>query len=155
MRNSRYVAHARNPHRGCAHHLFREEKKLKGGKRKNIGGSDIESFLFRKATYRGHSTRLIHVGICYWTVISNGSYGHLNNHLAHPPSLNPLSLSLPLFLNVSLPRASLSPFLGNLADAIGRRAIEEKRLALSSAFHFFTVTPGRRGLAVTHHHRPE
>lgn len=60
--------------------------------------------LFRKTTYR-RSTRLIHVGICCWTVISNGSYGHLNNHLAHPPSLNS-----PHLLSFSLSRSSLLPF---------------------------------------------
>lgn len=48
---------------------------------------DYGKFCFEKqhiAVRLGSSTS----AVCCWTVISNGSYGHLNNHLAHPPSLN-------------------------------------------------------------------
>ena len=71
--------------------------------------------------------------VCCWTVISNDSYGHLNNRLAHPPSLNShyfFSRSVLLF-----PRTSA------LSEAHAL-TIREKRLLSRLAFHFFTVTEG-------------
>ena len=90
----------------------------------------LRKVLFRKAIYRRVRFGSSMSAVCCWTVISNGSYGHLNNHLAHPPSLNShyfFSRSLLLF-----PRTSA------LSEAHAL-TIREKRL-LSLAFHFFTVT---------------
>lgn len=59
-------------------------------------------------------------------VISNGLYGHLNNHLAHPPSLN----SLRLFSEPS-----------HYLDA-SYALTTRRQLLFSWPFHFFTVTTG-------------
>lgn len=66
--------------------------RVKRGKERNV--VVVESFVSKSNTYR-RSIWLIHIGIC-WTLISNGSHGHLNNHLAHPPSLNSLHVFSPL-----------------------------------------------------------
>ena len=74
-----------------------------------------ESFISESIAVRsGSSTRAFVVR----PVISNGLYGHLNNHLAHPPSLNSLSL---LF-------------------SLSRRLFSESRVALSGrACHALTT----------------
>lgn len=67
--------------------------RVKRGKERNV--VVVESFVATKSNTYRRSIWLIHTGICCWTLISNGSYGHLNNHLAHPPSLNSLRVFSP------------------------------------------------------------
>lgn len=68
------------------------------------------------------------------TVISNGSYRHLNNHLA--PTHHHLTLSISSLLRVALFLSSRN--LGAISDA--RFDDRRKTAVLSLAFHFFTVT---------------
>lgn len=73
--------------------------------------------LFRKTTYRRVRLGSSMSAVCYWTVISNGSYGHLNNHLAHPPSLNlTLTISSLLCLFLCLFSQNLSTIRGTRSD---------------------------------------
>lgn len=108
-----------------------KRKKVKRERKRNI--LTVESFASKSNIYR-HSTWLILVGICCSTVISNGFYGYLNNHLAHPPSLNCLRPVTPFLF--------LSPFsfLGTLTLSETRVLAIEGRRLLSLAFHFLTVT---------------
>lgn len=83
----------------------------------------VESvFCFEKQHIARSTWLILHVGICCWTVISNGSYGHLNNHLAHPPSLNSLRFFSPMCARL---RALSLSFLGNTTALSEAHALDD------------------------------
>lgn len=91
----------------------------------------VESFLFRKATHRRVRPGSSMPGVCCRTVISNGSYGHLNNHLARPPSLDSHYFFSPS-------RLFLCFFSQNLGAIGGARSDDSRKTtALTLAFRFF------------------
>jgi len=97
-----------------------EGKKMYGGYRK---------FCFEKqhiAVQLGSSMS----AVCCWTVISNGSYGHLNNHLAHPPSLNSHYFFSPS-------RLFLCFFSRNLGAIEGARSDDSRKTTALTGFPFF------------------
>lgn len=117
-----------------SHSMPRVSSRGKGteGKKKYEG---YGKFCFEKqhiAVRLGSSTS----AVCCWTVISNGSYGHLNNHLAHPPSLNS-HCSFSPFVSLFL---FLCFFSRNPGAIRGARSGDARKMALTLAFHFFTVT---------------
>lgn len=91
--------------------------------------------------------------VCCWTVISNGSYGHLNNHLAHPPSLNSHYFFSPSHLSLSL-SFFLLLFSEPLRNAIrGARSDDSRKTTALTGFPLFYRYQLTERLTIIRHRR--